>query len=520
MTSANNWRTFDDAQPGAPKLLFKSQITSTGYHVQLTDLCRVWAESLNKKDIIRRAWDDGCTIDPNEDDKQFGIFLDKVASALKGEEGTTTDLLPCGDDGICMKLSAALPRPFGTFFWTVSLSRQADSVLAEVLTVPLLRQASDLQSQLRQLIHELQEKDRVISKITDRLETSGNDLTTVFPGVSNIRTNKKKTQREQLARHVKGLADFDETEWRSRATGADESVLWEKANGLLQDLPEPADPDEDGALKRKWWLELTTSEGMSVEEHRCAESSPEMNGGSMPPREDSMQDDEFQRLGTPEHLKRKAPAHSGESTENHAVAYPQRTQEPLPVNDGDSTTGDEDDLDAVPKSKPARSPVKQSSSPAPAQESTGPSRKLGTLGGRGCKSPPSPAREPALEQEPHRSKSRGKLGAIGGRGKGKLPEAPSSPSAENASASAASTPRKVGIIGGKRKPSNAMPASTRSPDATPSLELVKERSRAPTKEPPPLPRETSQERADRKREQLRKELEQMAKAPAKKKRKF
>ena len=131
-------------------------------------------------------------------------------------------------------------------------------------------------------------------------------------------------------------------------------------------------------------------------------------------------------------------------------------------------------------------------------------------------------------------KPKPKLGRIGGKGKDKPPEAP-----------AISTPkRKIGKIGGKGKPANVSHTASvtgqdegRAPDmqedaispnsdeknqvAGPKPIGSERRSRLVQKrsEPSP-PRETSQERANKKREQLKRELENKSQVAIKKKRRF
>ena len=129
--------------------------------------------------------------------------------------------------------------------------------------------------------------------------------------------------------------------------------------------------------------------------------------------------------------------------------------------------------------------------------------------------------------------SKPKLGKIGGKGKGSSPDALVAPTSKP----------KLGKIGGKRRlgkvggiasvsSQNDGAASiklhdpvsptreTRDKSAAPHA-MEPERSRTVQRHPEPSPpRETSQERANRKREQLKRELESKSQATTKKKRKF
>lgn len=128
-------------------------------------------------------------------------------------------------------------------------------------------------------------------------------------------------------------------------------------------------------------------------------------------------------------------------------------------------------------------------------------------------------------------KSRKKLGKIGGKGKDCSPDAPAIPTSKP----------KLGMIGGKGKGGgvglmsiqNESSAWKNQEDIVSSKREVKDPLAAPTSmepvrrgrttEQPPEPsppRETSQERADRKRAQLKRELENKSHAAVKKKRRF
>lgn len=133
---------------------------------------------------------------------------------------------------------------------------------------------------------------------------------------------------------------------------------------------------------------------------------------------------------------------------------------------------------------------------------------LGTLGGKKIEPPSSSDEEPA----PKASKARGKLGILGGK---KKTIAPSLSTAKGSldtdeSSSEFATKKKLGTIGGKGK----MSAIERLKEESP----VREQS--VKKEETPLPEETAEEKADKKRLQLKRALEEKSKAPVKKKKKF
>ena len=531
-----SWRVLDVATPRAPQLLVKSTFDASGYHIHLTDLSRMWAQILPRDDIVRRAADIGSSIDPGEDNEQLHIFFGKIESAVNREEGTSLYLRRGGGDedtDLSLHISAPLPQPLPPFTWTVDFQALPIRHIQSELVTPLIHEASTLRHQIHSLVSELHERDRVISKITDRLETSGSDLTTVFPGVSNVKTSRKKSQREQLAKHVKGLADFDETAWREVQGGKrDLEGGLQLEGGLVNDVLRNLPLSRSGGAEvggRPWWefLEdgVPTGSGPHVSRmdsaHHDTNARRSVTSGMTVDEDESTRDDEFQTQCTPPHLKRHAPDvhddHVLQKGIEHDIEYMNETHD-------ESTTEDEDeDLDGglhqppptstqqLPTIRPTPNPTSASASP----------RKLGVIGRRSPRPAPSPAKsERRADAEVPESKPHAALGTIGGKA-----EAFARPTPAHKEEHQPSPPRRISQLGtlggrGSRGPSPSTPAVART--GTPDLvrEMSPRQSRVPTKEETPAARETSEERADRKRDQLKRELQEKAKAPMKKKRKF
>lgn len=404
----------------APRLLVKSRFDKDGYSVQLTDLSRVWSDTLTKAEIIQRASDVGSSIDPGEDDEQFNILIRKIESALKSEKGTSLRLSSRdGPTTLRLELSAPLPQPLPPFKWTVQLKLQPEEQVQSELLTPLILHASSLQQKIQQLVDQLHDKDRVISKICDRLETSGNDLTTVFPGASNVKTSRKKSQREQLAKHVKGLSDFDETLWRAQDHRVqDGDMNAETVNHVFAGLPSAAQlPGSKHSAE--WWEHLSDdvvrgSLPASTDEHpnmKTGSSEQERpSNGSVDP-EEAIQIDEFQRQETPPHQTRHRMVQSQKNDESDG-SNPPPTASRIQM-DGDSTTDDEDDLDA-----PPRKPLSSHKGKSPEIASPAPARKLGMIGGRPPQQQSSSTGEfPSASKDPVPDKPRPRLGALGGKSK-------------------------------------------------------------------------------------------------------
>ncbi|KAF2481289.1 XRCC4-like factor-domain-containing protein [Neohortaea acidophila] len=527
--AAVSWRTLTLDNTHIPRLLVKRRFARDGYDVQVTDLSRVWAEALSRDDIVQRATERGSSIDPGEDDEQLDIFLRKIQSALEHEDGTLLDISSAKDGTVLqLNVQAPLPHPFPPFKWTLDLERQPDHHIEHELVTPLILQATHLRQQVQQLIHEIHDKDRVISKICDRLETSGNDLTTVFPGVSNVKTSRKKSQREQLGHHVKGLNDFDESAWRQQSDSANvgEQPDEETLDDIFRHLPSGALRGEVSS-SGEWWSSLnarpprqslsrSTKRASTNTEHRPLSTRATNNVV------DALENGEFQRQGTPPHLKQPALKPTSISPDRNVKA-----KNDAPVNDSrdahsdGSTTDEEADLDAPPPK--SRSAQRADATERRTAASASPKR-LGAIGGRLPRTVSPKPEDTTQPDDTPAPKTRGKLGTIGG----KTSQALSVASPPRASSSKPVThepspakPSKLGAIGG-RKTEKATSSSRHATEeaAEPEAPTPARLARKAEQQSPPAVRETSEERADRKRDQLKRELEEKAKAPSKKKRRF
>ncbi len=527
------WKVLSADLPNDTRLLVQSYSSPiTGFCVKLTDLSRIWSESLSRDEIIERASRIGSGVDPGEDEEQFKICVGKIESALNGENATSFKISSNEEQGqnLLLSLSAPLPDPLPPFKWTMYLQREPEHRIESELLSPLLLQADSLKQQIQQLVNQLHDKDRIISKICDRLETSGNDLTTVFPGVSNIKTSRKKTQREQLAKHVKGLQDFDENIWKQHQVFPDECgpVKPDTINSVFQDLPTPLNkPGEQQPTK--WWQHLdrgfriTRAPRVTVKEGLLgnARGLSDPKSSSLNRDDNDPEHDQFQRQYTPPHLNHHS---NDDDTLGHNTGNVETNQTHLPIErnaarEGDeSTTDDDDDLDA-----PLKSPAREKlHSPIAEKQATASPRKIGLLGGRATQ-PSSTFLTTNTPSEPaEKPRPRSRLGAIGGKRENSVSgPVPSKPANVQATQTSSPSKSKLGAIGGKRAVDIHSPIPKAADEPLESSDdLTAGHARSSEKANTPPPRETSEERADRKRDQLKRDLEDKAKAPVKKKRKF
>ncbi|KAI7196714.1 hypothetical protein D0869_02300 [Hortaea werneckii] len=637
------WRTLSISDEGPPPLLIKAHLHSEGYTIHLTDLSRIWSESLTKREINKRALNNDCSIDPTDGPEQYTILLEKINGTLEQEDGTSLRFRP-GDteQRLKLELQAPLPHPLSPLNWTVDFSLQESDQLNDQLITPLFHQCHKFQAQTRLLMHALHEKDRVISKLCDRLEASGNDLSIPFPQTNGkLNRKSKRSHREQLAPFVRGLGDFDENDWRKQWEQMDrgeerleDGVLEEVTKGLKVAANDEKVPSIRAERWRRFGSEVTSanlqtkSNGIAsgggsqapIESKETLQESPGSGGGT--------EIDEFQRQSTPPVSKRSAATfQNGRRQDSQLVAssFTQEREEvakvATEVSPDDESTEDEEDFDAPAKklSQPATADEQATSS---SKHEVAPRRTLGAIGGGGrqesptrtpsvpertsfsppkstktTQSPPStiqprprlgaiggkrdagssasahpdhappasfsssaqaPVERTAVSREPsafnsataHRAsdsnspisedeaaapKKPAKLGTIGGRKSQGRPQAPTELASAADSQDNTTSPRKskMGTIGGRRKVADAdgshdhmQEDATRSGDGTRGdlkhandgkLDRARKQHRELT---PPL-RETSREKADRKRLELKRQLESGKNGGAtKKKRKF
>ena len=571
------WRLLPlSASAGAqlPEILISEAFTPSSYTVQLTDLTHVWSESLDRRAIIRRSREEGTSIDPSDGADQLQILLDKLKLGLAGDKDTTLALtIAAGPDrpSLVLNINVKLPGGLAPLQWPIQLAPTHQSQMTSQFTIPLLKAQHDSMQEFNSLTEVVKLKDHVIQKLMDKLEGQGTELSQIFPQAAG--RVGRKVDRKTAEERVKGLGPFDLAAWRrdNRHDGsrelaglvgdvfAGDNAVSLGANGEI-----PIEEESDS-----WW-ESIKGITVNLSTGRISTNGPSSTRKSPPKRKPNLRkeetvedDDAFQVQATPPRL----------------VQSPKRAASKLVIDD---STDDDDELDLpTQRSKiPDSFPI----SPPPAAPSPKKTKKLGTIGGRKTAPVPHPADGESTADEAtsvHRSSAdkstasptppppsepairpRKKLGKIGGNKEPPLPEPEpelqreiSPPPAKATLAPEAPKPKraKLGQIGGKKKRAETPPpaeedqpqAETSMSTGTPKRKLgtighrhhspapaakevkppVAEASRGrasvkPEREVTPPPRETSEERADKKRLQLKRELEEKAKAPVKKKKKF
>lgn len=499
------------------------------------------------------------------------------------EHGDTSLTLISGTDGedsLEIHVSVVLPKPLRPLKWPMYLKMAPRSGIATELVLPLVQAHQNRAREVDELVAALKEKDGVIAKLVDKLEATGTGLENVFNSLSGRRKVTKALAEER----VKGLAPFRASEFRKRADdaaaegGSDDVVaLLDSVFGAGPGLPSGSalDIGESPALN-DWWTKLGRAKSAALvsraKEKKAAspakEDSPTASEPDTPAKPKTKaekrrrvveddgstadEDEDFQVQATPP--KNQKSAHNTRSSqvvpdddddEDFQVqATPPKHQKPAlhtrprhVLPDDDDETASEDEDEAIPDSMPTAKTKQKGSQPS--------GSKLGTIGGKKQPpprkpstpspprtrhhsptpprvqnddngsdtasdpddmdtSPPPPPPPPKPSTQPAR---RGGLGRIGGGAR--PPPKAATPEPAPSQSQSQVTPRRsrLGHIG--RKVDDSQDSGGRGRSSVKDEEVVVEEKR-----------ETSMERADRKRAELRAEVERKAHQPVKKKRKF
>ncbi|KAI9781008.1 MAG: hypothetical protein M1816_002605 [Peltula sp. TS41687] len=551
-----------------PPLLVNFHFGSTGYTVLLTDLTHIWSETLDRRDVIRRAFQEDTSIDPSEDSHQFQILLDKVQAALTGRDGSILELRHPEDRKLVLRVSSPLPAPLRQLQWPLFLSPAHPTLLTNDFIVPLMERYAQQLRRVESLLGHVKEKDHVITKLVDKLESSGVEVSSVFLNAASLKSSKKASSWDLAGKVVKGLGPFSEQEWMR---GLESSRLPElDVDGILQavfaTLPFESGQRQELGKKAEatqdWWANVNHKLVPAVDDASPAVSRNEPTHGSAEPTqkadvdsdatEDS--DTEFQRQTTPPLLK--------DSKENNIASSPTSIHhEPETtmnkIGDLDDETTDEDGhsgtlvtSERATRKHPIDRRVRQGSSSKtdsrnmrPDTSKSSSPKKLGTIGGK--KKPDATgrgtdsdvelklsAREQAADishesdKQPHKEQN--------SRSGEQVPP-------ENISTHPPRAAHKLGKIGGSKAPlktgsiqdieqlqdvvedeqSRSKGEGVHLPDHTKSpSRLVRPLARAPNEQLPAAPPESSQDAADQRRAELKRQLELKSMAPAKKKKRI
>ena len=255
------WRPFLLARShdGIPPLLVKYHFGPSDYDVWLTDLTYIWTESLDRRQILRKALDIDTSIDPSEDSTQLRLFLSSIADALRQRPGTNVTFDQSDNiNQLALNTSTPLPHPLRPLEWSIVLKLAPQYKFASEFVSPLLSQQLIAKVEKISLLQQLREKDNVISKLIEKVQADGVDLGKVFPGAVSSKSTAGHTAPGVVAKSIKGLQEFDYVRWEAQIA---------KKNDISRDtfglLPEVFDGDENAngesfqiADYGEWWKKI------------------------------------------------------------------------------------------------------------------------------------------------------------------------------------------------------------------------------------------------------------------------
>lgn len=491
-----------------PALLVSTVFNQDSYVIHVTDLANIWVETMDRKAIYRRSLDEDTSIDPTDNSQNMRAFLSRIRSALDPthEDHSESRLvlrpasgIGADTDGLTLNITCDIPE-MEPLRWPVHLRKCPPSRLANEFVLPLLQVTRSKNEQVDALIEIIQQKDAAMTKLLDKLEATGTRLEHVF----TVLSAKQKVSRKVAEEKVKGLAPFKREEWRNPLSAPSD---WSGDSGtLLEDLfgergiPYSSEPDTRiASTLDNWWNTLGdtgSGAGGPEKESRLATSKPSKPQLGDAHQTDKEVEDDFQVQATPPHLKSSQTLSRDESCK---VAE-------------DETTEDEG----------AQSPTR-----SPAKANVHPGRVILD----------EPVAASPLDQDGSETETESETGAVSKPSASASPSRPSAPQAE-----ATSKSEGLGRIGGGRKPASSQAKAQHTENTSPGKQTRQRlgqvgkkpaedvagheerdtRGRAEARQVlEARPRESSEDRANRKRSELQAELERKAAAgPAKKKRRF
>ena len=282
-------RKHDD---GVPSLLVKYHFGPSNYQVWLTDLTYLWTESLDRRQIVRKALNGDTSIDPSEDSAQLRLFLQSIADALRQRPGTSVTLDQSNDiQKLTLTTLTPLPHPLRPLEWSLILMLAPQPEFASEFLSPLLSKQLTAKTEKISLLQQLKEKDYVISKLIEKLQGDGVDLGKVFPGAMSSKSAAGHTALGILAKSIKGLREFDQDRWEAEL--AKENGTYGGISSLLSEI---FDDDEQAAGEGlriadsgEWWKRI----GRKVFGREDAMSTSVKTDA----RQENVGDDEFQVVG-------------------------------------------------------------------------------------------------------------------------------------------------------------------------------------------------------------------------------
>ncbi|KAF1978897.1 XLF-domain-containing protein [Bimuria novae-zelandiae CBS 107.79] len=361
-----------------PQLLIKPKFGPSTYTVFLTDLSNIWCEELELPGIVRRAAEVESPIEVSErHTAQLAILFENVRKSLDHNTDSTC-IVTCDEpDGLTLHTTISLPEPLDSLAWKFHLRKKTAITLKDELILPLLVSSHIQHERISGLLSIIADKDRAITRLVDQFESSNLDLAAAFPSIGNIKSGRRVVKREQAAKHIPGLQNFEPDVWRNETAKMVDTCV--STLGLFQEALSECTPNVPPKLKSDdddtpWWRVLNTSN--RVPKRIAASKANASTASKVPTRmqstvsESETEEDTEDEFETHENFKSRDMSKTAGMTAAHTDMDVDATTAEEDV-DMDRGEDDDEDLDAPLKSEgrsrkvhvTAKSPVPEPSPP-------------------------------------------------------------------------------------------------------------------------------------------------------------
>ena len=196
-----------------PSLFYRFHPRQDAFTLHITDLVDIWDGSLNQNAIYVEASIQQSSIDPSDSSSQLKVLILKMEEALANGKNALAMGQVNRNRSFRLHTQIALPPPLKALSWTFNLSQQDSGSLSRHLLLPALRECLIQTRKLQALEGIIKEKDHVISRLLDKVESSGMDLSIIFPGISGLRSRKRNVSIAEASNHVPGMGAFQRDTW-------------------------------------------------------------------------------------------------------------------------------------------------------------------------------------------------------------------------------------------------------------------------------------------------------------------
>ncbi|KAI1752719.1 XLF-domain-containing protein [Xylaria castorea] len=544
-----------------PALLVSACFAESSYTLYVTDLANIWVEKLERRGILLRSLQENTAIDlVDADPEQWAVFLSKLKAAVdptSSDHRLTSISIAAGDhsknqDNLTLRLVCELPKPLGALRWPVHLVKCQPASLTSELVLPLIQEHYVQRREAEDLMNRLKEKDALIKKLLDKLSTMNTPLELIFNSLSA----KHAATRAAAEERIKGLASFNRERWRSERSVESPQDASSLLCSVFGDSGFSRTTGLDIGVSdtlNDWWVKLGPDFRVSSKpESSTSRQEPKKQVSDNDISSGHVDDQAFEVQVTPTHGSTRSPT-SGKSTggkakheasesnesdlsDNHPTQsrnearprigtlrnskvppqdhFTNHSSGTLQADEDDTASETEDEgqpapskhtkqstthLGTIGRSEKTPQPMEAATGKEPSGEADDETASESDSGGDSPQSPKiSPTKAPMTPRK-------GAIGQIGGKSRD-ITSSPQTPKKSPPSTGDNSTPskktevRKIGAIGSK-----------------PHTESKRAHSDIPAE---PEESETDEQKAERKRAELAKELDRKSAIPARKKRKF